>query len=126
MQAGTLFEPPDFAALAARPALRDAVRATFAEALRWVDIQRRGLLMPPHGRPGQFDYDTVRSVAEQVAQRHRASPGAVRGCAVVLPVEGNWWLRFSAGSILCSVHAVRGPSTERTALTDAFESGLAT
>jgi hypothetical protein len=94
--------------------------------LRWADIQRRTLLMPPEGRPGQFDYETVGSVAEQVAQRHRVSPDAVRGCAIVLPVEGNWWRRFSPGAILCAVHTARDPSSARPALTGAFESGLDT
>lgn len=126
VQTGTLFDPPDFAALAGRSTLRNVVQSTFAEALRWADIQRRTFLMPPDRRPGQFDYETVRSVAEQVAQRHRVSPDAVRGCAIVLPVQGNWWRRFSAGAILCSVHAARDPSSARPALTDAFESGLNT
>jgi hypothetical protein len=126
VQAGALFDPPDFASLAGHSDLRDVLRTTFADALRWADGQRRTLLMPPRGHPGQFDYETIRSVAEQVAQRHRVSPGAVRGCAIVLPVEGNWWRRFSAGAILCSAHAARDPSTARAALTDAFESGLDT
>jgi hypothetical protein len=126
VQAGTLFDPPGFASLASHSALRHVLRTTFADALRWAHGQRRTLMMPPHGHPGQFDYETVRSVAEQVAQRHRVSPGDVRGCAIVLPVEGNWWRRCSAGAILCSVHAARDPSAARAALTDAFESGLDT
>ena len=125
-QVGSLFDPPDFAALAGRPALCDVVRATFADALRWADIQRRTVLTPPAGRPGQFDYETVRSVAEEIARRHRVGSEVVRGCAVVLPVQGNWWRRFSAGAILCSVHAARDPSEARRALADAFESGLKT
>ena len=103
--AALFFDPPDFALLAGRSALRDVLRTTFADALRWADGQRRTLLMPPHGHLWQFDYDTIRSVAEQVAQRHRVSPNAVRGCAIVLPVEGNWWRRCSPGTILCSAHA---------------------
>ena len=35
VQAGTLFDPPDFAALAGRSALRDVLRTTSADALRW-------------------------------------------------------------------------------------------
>ena len=126
VQAGALFDPPDFASLAGRSALRDVLRTTFADALRWADDQSRTLLMPPHGHPGQFDYETVRSVAEQVAQRHRVSPNAVRGCAIVLPVESSWWRRCSPGAILCSAHAARDPDAARAALTDAFDSGLDT
>lgn len=126
VQAGALFDPPDFASLAGRSALRDVLRTTFADALRWADDHSRTLLMPPHGHPGQFDYETVRSVAEQVAQRHRVSPNAVRGCALVLPVESIWWRRCSPGAILCSAHAARDPDAARAALTDAFDSGLDT
>lgn len=126
VQAGALFDPPDFASLAGRSALRDVLRTTFADALRWADDQSRTLLMPPHGHPGQFDYETVRSVAEQVAQRHQVSPNAVRGCAIVLPVESIWWRRCSPGAILCSAHAARDPDAARAALTDAFDSGLDT
>jgi hypothetical protein len=126
VQAGALFDPPDFASLAGRSALRDVLRTTFADALRWADDQSRTLLTPPHGHPGQFDYETVRSVAEQVAQRHRVSPNAVRGCAIVLPVESIWWRRCSPGAILCSAHAARDPDAARAALTDAFDSGLGT
>lgn len=121
-----VFDPPEFTSLADRPALREVVRATFEEALRWTDERRRNLLFPPAGRIGQFDYETTRAVAEEVAGRHRVSPGAVRACAVVLPVEADWWQRFAPGAVLCSVNAARDPATARTVLADAFESGLAT
>lgn len=120
-----VFDPPEFTSLADRPALREVVRTTFEEALRWADARRRTLLFPPAGRHGQFDFDTTRAVAEEVARRHRVSPGAVRACAVVLPVEGNWWQRFAPGTVLCSVNAARDPDMARTVLVDAFESGLA-
>lgn len=120
-----VFDPPELTSLADRPALREVVRATFEEALRWADARRRTLLLPPEGRHGQFDYDMTRAVAEQVARRHRVSPAAVRACAVVLPVEGNWWQRFAPGAVLCSVNAAHDPSAARTVLADAFESGLA-
>ncbi len=56
-----VFDPPELTSLADRPALREVVRATFEEALRWADARRRTLLLPPEGRHGQFDYDmTVR------------------------------------------------------------------
>ena len=77
------------------PPSASVLRTTFAEHCRWADDQSRTLLIPPHGHPGQFDYETLRSVAEQVAQRHRVSPNAVRGCAIVLPVESIWWRRCS-------------------------------
>lgn len=120
-----VFDPPEFTSLADRPALREVVRTTFEEALGWADARRRTLLLPPAGHHGQFDYDTTRAVAEEVARRHRVGPGAVRACAVVLPVEGNWWQRFAPGAVLCSVTAARDPAMARTVLADAFESGLA-
>lgn len=119
-----VFDPPEFDSLAEQPALCETTRATFEEALQWADARRRALLFPPAGRHGQFDHNTIRSVAEQVALRHQVSPGAVRACAVVLPVQGNWWHRFAPGAVLCSVHAARDPAVARTVLTDTFESGL--
>lgn len=62
-----VFDPPELTSLADRPALREVVRTTFEEALRWADARRRTLLFTPAGRPGQFDYDTTRAVAEEVA-----------------------------------------------------------
>ena len=41
-------------------------------------------------------YHAAALLAEK--ERHRVSPNAVRGCAIVLPVEGNWWRRCSAGA----------------------------
>lgn len=120
-----VFDPPDFASLNTSPALREAVHATFGAALRWVEAQRRALLMPPQGRHGQFDYDIVRAVAEQVAHHHRVSPDAVRACALVLPVKANWWSLVASGAVLCSTHAARDPIIARSVLTEAFESGLA-
>lgn len=120
-----VFDPPEFASLADRPALREAMRAVFEEALRWADERRRALLFPPSGRPSQFDYDTTRAVAEEVARRRQVSPGAVRACAVVLPVRGHWWQRCAPGAVLCSVHAARRTIAARAMLTDAFESRLA-
>lgn len=120
-----VFDPPEFASLADRPALAGAVRVMFNEALRWADVQRRALLIPPQGRPAQFDYQVVRAAAEQTAQRYQVSPDAVGACAVLLPVEGIWWRRFGPGAVLCSVHAARDPSIALSVLTDAFRSGLA-
>ncbi|MDQ2850002.1 MAG: hypothetical protein M3Y49_04565, partial [Actinomycetota bacterium] len=92
---------------------------------RWADVQRRALLIPPQGRPAQFDYEVVRAAAEQTAHRYQVSPEAVRACAVVLPVEGIWWKGFGPGAVLCSVHAARDPGIARSVLSDAFQSGVA-
>lgn len=119
-----VFDPPEFHALADRPGLRTAVSATFAEATRWANAQRRALLRPPTGRHSQFDYEMIREVAEQTARRHRVNPATVRACAIVLPVAGNWWHRFAPGAVLCSVHAARDSATAMALLTEAFESGL--
>ena len=113
-----------FAGLADRPALRQAVRVTFGEALRWADTQRRSLLFLP-ARPAQFDSQLVRAEAEQTAGLHRVDLGQVRACAVVVPVRGAWWHRFAPGAVVCSVLAARDPAVAHTIITDAFESGLA-
>jgi len=119
-----VFDPPEFAGLADRPALRQAVRVTFGEALRWADTQRRSLLFLP-ARPAQFDSQLVPAEAEQTAGLHRVDLGQVRACAVVVPVRGAWWHRFAPGAVVCSVHAARDPAVAHTIITDAFESGLA-
>jgi len=119
-----VFDPPAFDSLVSSPALREPARATFEDAIRWAGTRRSALQTPPDGRPGQFDYDTVRAVAEQVARQHQINPGAVHGCALVLPVRTTWWTRFAPGAVLCSIDAAREPGIARTVLADAFESGL--
>lgn len=117
----TLFDPPDFAASATRPALRMALRATFDEALRWAD-RRRASVLPPAG--AHFDYDLVKTAAEDTIRQHSVDPDAVQACAVVLPVEGAWWQHIAPGAVVCSVHAVAEPDVARAVLADAFKSGL--
>ena len=124
-EATELFDPPAFASLNDRPGLRAAMRASFPEALEWADQLRRTLLGPPHGRHGQFDYELIRTVAEQTAHQYRVSPDAVAACAVVLPVVGSWWYRCAPGAIVCSVHAAMDTVVARAALADAFASALA-
>lgn len=116
-----LFDPPDFGGSAKRPVLRTALRATFDEALRWAD-QRRASVRSTDG--SHFDYDLVRSAAEDTIRRHRVEPDAVRACAVVLPVQGAWWQQIGPGAVACSVHAAADPDVAQVALMDAFESGL--
>jgi hypothetical protein len=112
-----VFDPPEFDSLAGSPELRELLRSGATEASRWF-ARRRG------SPTGTFDYEIIRSVAEEVARVHDVSPDAVRASAQVLPVEGVWWQRVRPRAVLCSVAAARDPATSRVALRDAFESGL--
>lgn len=114
--------PPDFAALADRPALRRAVVDTFPEALRWVDrLLDAGSRAQ---RAGSFPYALVRQVAEDVAFDRQVDVGAVRASAVVLEVEGRWWHLLAPGAVVCSAGAAADLHTAHLVLRRAFESGL--
>ena len=113
--------PPDFAALADRPALRRAVVATFPDAHRWVGRRRRSAGAE---RQGSFTYGLVRQVAEDVAFDRSVDIGRVRAGAVVLHVEGVWWHLLVPGTVVCSTAATEDPVAAQQVLRQAFESGL--
>ena len=114
--------PPDFAALADRPALRRAVVDTFPEAHRWADRMRG--VGDRDERGGCFPYRLVRQVAEDVAFDRGVDVGAVRASAVVLEVEGSWWHLPAPGAVVCSRGATAEPRTAHLVLRQVFESGL--
>jgi hypothetical protein len=114
--------PPECAGLADRPALRKALIALTAEACRWAEGPRRAA-HPPAGR-ATFAGELIREVAEAVAFDRRVAAEAVRGIALVLAVEGSWWVCHRPGVVLCSVSAPEDNVTARTILRAAFESGL--
>lgn len=118
-----MFDPPEFAGLSDRPALRYVVRAVFPQALDWADARRQALILPA-GRLRPFDDRAIRTVAERTVREHHVSPGAVHGCATIVPVRGIWWHRFASGAVVCSVDAACDPSVTRDIVADAFESGL--
>lgn len=114
--------PPDFAALADRPALHRAVVETWLQAHRW--IGQRGLDYRGEQRQGCFSYPLVRQIAEDVAFDHSVDVGAVRARAVLLDVEGSWWHLLAPGTVVCSMTATAEPETAQLVLRQAFESGL--
>jgi hypothetical protein len=113
--------PPDFAALADRPALHRVVAETFPEAHRWVSQLGFEHREEPHGC---FAYRLVRQVAEDVAFDRSVNVGDMRASAIVLEVEGSWWHLLAPGTVLCSKAAAAEPSTAQLVLRSAFESGL--
>jgi hypothetical protein len=115
--------PPEFAGLMDRPALRKALIALTPEACRWAEGPRRAA-HPPAGR-ATFASELIREVAEDVAFDRGVAVQAVRAVALVLAVEGSWWVCHRPGVVLCSVSAPEDPVTARTILRAAFESGLA-
>ena len=114
--------PPEFAALADRPALHRAVVEAWSEAHRWVS-QRR-LDLRSEQREGCFSYRLIRQTAEDVASEYSVDPGAVRARAVLLDVEGSWWHLLAPGTVVCSIAATGEPETAQLVLRQAFESGL--
>ena len=113
--------PPDFAALADRPALHRAAIETFLDAHRRVGRQRQDVRADRHGC---FPSWLVRQVAEDVAFDRSVDVGAVRASAVVLDVEGSWWHLLAPGTVVCSPAAAAEPETAQRVLRRAFESGL--
>ena len=114
--------PPDFAALADRPALHRAVVETWLHAHRWVGHRR--LHFREEQQEGCFDDRLIRQTAEDVAFDHSLDVGAVRGRAVLLDVEGSWWHLLAPGTVVCSIAAAAEPETAQLVLRRAFESGL--
>jgi hypothetical protein len=112
-----VYDPPEFGALADSPELHTLAQSGFAEANR-LFARRRGSLS------GEFDYEIVRAVAEDVARAYDVSPDAVRASAQVPPVAGLRWRRVRSGAVLCSISSARDDGTARALLRDAFESGL--
>ena len=113
--------PPDFAALADRPALHHAVVEVFPEAHRWVSRLTPGV---PDERHGCFPYRLVRQVAEDVASARSVDVGDVRAAALVLDVDGRWWHLLAPGTVTCSRAAAADPVLAELVLRRAFESGL--
>lgn len=109
--------PPDFAALADRPALHRVVVECWPQARHWLAPRR-------DQSRGCFDDQIVRQIAEDVAFDHAVDVGAVRGRAVVLDVEGSWWHVLSPGTVVCSTAATSDPETAQLVLRRAYESGL--
>jgi hypothetical protein len=116
-------DPPEFAALSDRPALREALVLTFEEGCRWADGTRGSA----HRRVGgaQFAWEVTKQVAGDVAFDRHVGIGAVDGLALVFAVEGSWWELFAPGVVLCSRAAAQDPMLARTILRSVFESGLA-
>jgi hypothetical protein len=104
-------------------ALQQAVAAAFDDGCSWFHRWRPPA---PQTERACFEWHLVRDVAEDVARRHQVSPGAVRGTAVVLRAEGNWWAGFGSSVTACSLACAQDPQTARDVLLEAFESGLTT
>lgn len=119
-QRRAVFDPPQFQALADRPALRAAAQASFDRFREWESARR-----PPHpaGRPESLlDSSLMKQVAEEVAFDREVRMDAVQARVVVLPVHGVWWQRQAPGVVLSSPAAARDPLTAHTLLHDAFDS----
>lgn len=114
--------PPDFTALADRPALHRAVVDTWLHAHEW--LSRRRLDFRLEQRGGCFEYRLIRQIAEDVAFDHSVHVGAVQGRAVLLDVEGSWWHLLAPGTVVCSTAATAKPERAQLVLRRAYESGL--
>jgi hypothetical protein len=113
-------DPPDFDALADRPALRAAAHASVGNFKRWRSTQ------PVPGRDGAphspLDWSLMKQVAEDVAFDRRVSLDEVQARVAVLPVRDTWWRRAAPGAVLCSPAAAADPHTAHALLRDAFDS----
>ena len=109
----TVFDPPDFGSLATMPELRAVARATQQIHPRVPD------------RPGSFDYQLIRSIAEQTAADFGVPIDAIDGTAHVLDVQGSWWHVAGPGCVLCSPAATADPAVAAQLLRAVFASRLA-
>ncbi|MDA8040153.1 MAG: hypothetical protein M0Z69_13580 [Actinomycetota bacterium] len=116
-------DSPEWSSLAEWPALQAAARALWRESCQWFSRARQPYLPP--ARRDVFAWELVRDAAERAAADHQVSPGAVNGCALVLVVEGVWWVPFSPGVAVCSVSAATSPATTAAILAEVFDSHLA-
>lgn len=108
--------------LTARPELQDAVRAVYSDSLSWADDRH---WVDAGAEGSTFDWALLRSVVEEVARNEQVDPAALNACAVLVPVQGIWWTRVSAGAMVCSVAVTDEDAVARIAHTDKFRSSLA-
>ncbi|MBO0835563.1 MAG: hypothetical protein J2P28_08595 [Actinobacteria bacterium] len=108
-----VFDPPDFDSLAAAPELRVVVRAT-------QEAWPRGL----PDRPGSFNYQLIRFIAEATAAYYGVSMEAIDATAHVLDVRGSWWHLAGPGCVLCSPGATADMAVAEQMLRAVFASRL--
>jgi hypothetical protein len=108
----TVFDPPDFRSLARTPALRAVARATQQTHPRVPD------------RPGLFNHQLTRFIAEQTAADFGVPIDAVDATAHVLDVRGSWWHVIGPGCVLCSPAATTDPEVTALMLRAVFASRL--
>lgn len=116
-----LIDPPDFVSLADRPALQQAVVATFGEAVRWADSSRQPARA---ARPALFAPETVTTAAEQVIDARHVSPDQVHGTVLLLAVDGRWWHLVGPGAAIASQAAADDSESAATILKAVFTSSV--
>ncbi|MGB6454556.1 MAG: hypothetical protein WBH47_08705 [Streptosporangiaceae bacterium] len=109
----TVFDPPEFGSLATMPELRAVARAAQQTHPRVPD------------RSGSFDYQLIRSIAEQTAADFGVPIDGIDGTAHVLDVQGLWWHVAGPGCVLCSPQATADPAVAAQLLRAVFASRLA-
>lgn len=109
----SLFDWPTLDALASWPELRDAVRESRDDAVRWAGERKRVLMeRGPLTREG--GNVPVKEIAERIVQESRVAPGLLRAAIFLLGVRGAWSALASPGVVLCS--SSLAPDPERTAV----------
>lgn len=114
-EAAQIIDPPSWASLSDRPALRVAAQRCFDEGLRW---RRPSTRRDSTGLPWQL----VQEVADALIQELDISPDALKGCALLLDVNGLWWHLESPGVVLCSTAVAEDRETSVAVLRAAFRS----
>jgi len=112
LHSSAVFDPPEFAALAATRELRAVITATYAA---WPQVPDRS---------GSFDYGLIRSTAEQIAAEFGVPIEAMDARAHVLDVRGSWWHVVGPGCVLCSPGATSDPAVAAQLLGAVFASRL--
>jgi hypothetical protein len=108
----TVFDPPEFRSLATTPELQNVACAAQQAHPRVPD------------RPGLFNHQLTRFIAEQAAADFGVSIDAVDATAHVLDVRGSWWHVIGPGCVLCSPAATTDPEVAELVLRAVFASRL--
>lgn len=122
-QSHPLLASPDWESLADRPALQQAVAATFEDGLRFAQDLKRSLLLTRPPPPGFFSQRAIGQAAEAVAAWAGVPSGSLRASATILDVQGLWWMVAGRGELLCSAQSA-GSADANEALVAVFRSAI--
>lgn len=120
---GHLLDWPELDALASKPELREAVKASHDDAVRWRRQYSRHL-GKFGSRPRHLVQQPISAIAQNVVDRIQVSAGRVRAALAILAVSGKWSTMPVPGFLLCSTSLAADTERLHPLLEAAFVSGV--